>query len=74
ATDKDDNYVICFTDNPQLLDVIRSLSAFSYIGFSWTTNDYYGAGPVCGNIDSSSQSFYIPDLLEEHKDKNKDKD
>jgi hypothetical protein len=48
--------IVCFSDNPNLLDAAKSISAFSYIRFVW---DQSGN---CTEIGNSTNSFYLPDF------------
>lgn len=44
----------CSTQNAELLDAIQSISAYSYVLFSWR------ADGTCRMIGNSTQSFYLP--------------
>lgn len=44
----------CFTDNLDLLDAIENVADYSFVSFSWTTDEQ------CRMIGISTQSFYIP--------------
>ncbi len=46
--------VICFTENPVLLNKINAVSDYSYLSFRWNK------GGDCEFIHVSTQSFYIP--------------
>ena len=56
AGDADGNEVLCFSQNPDLLDAIKAISDYSFITFSWDS------GLVCTRIGNSTQSWYIPEL------------
>jgi len=56
ASDAADMSIVCLTVDADLINEIRAVSDFSFITFSWDTND------DCTRIGSSSQSFYIPDF------------
>jgi hypothetical protein len=44
----------CSTENPGLIDAIKSISDYSFVTFSWDTNG------ACRTVGNSTQSFYIP--------------
>lgn len=48
--------IFCSTVNPDLLDALKTISAFSFITFSW--NDL----GECASVGFSSQSFYLPNF------------
>jgi len=52
ATDEDDQYVSCWTEDAHVLDAISAVNDTSYIRFDADTNG------ECVRIDVSSQSFY----------------
>jgi len=54
ATDADGVTAVCQTDNEYLLDVIKAVSAYSFIKFAWDENN------VCTRIKESNQSGYLP--------------
>jgi hypothetical protein len=54
ATSADSINGFCSTGNVELLEAMQSISAYSYISFSWD------ADGVCRSIHTSTQSFYIP--------------
>lgn len=60
ATDAEDERGFCTTENPQLLDTMKSTADYSFLVFSW---DALGQ---CNYVGFSTQSFYIP----KHTDKN----
>ena len=48
--------VSCFSDNPVMLEAIKSISDYSYIVFKWD------ASGNCTTVGNSTQSFYAPIL------------
>jgi len=56
AADADDVYALCFTDNPVLLDAVKSISDFSFVRFNWDVDG------ECTAIGISTQSFYLPNF------------
>ena len=57
ALDADGDTVTCLTQNPSLVEVVRSITDGSYIQFSWSDD---GAGNLnCDTIGISTQSFYL---------------
>lgn len=58
AEDADGDSVTCFTQNPVLLDAMRSTSDYAYITFSW--RDDGAGGAECIRVGHSTQSFYLP--------------
>lgn len=52
--DADAQRITCFTDNPQLIDAIKSIGDYSYIAFRWD------ADGMCTHVGVSTQSFYLP--------------
>lgn len=65
-------FVGCWTDDPTMMEAIRVISAYSYIGFEWNDdapeNDPFWN--TCSRIQISSQSQYLP-LTPVEKDKSK---
>lgn len=59
ARDSEGDHIACFTDNADLLEVMRSTSAYAFITFSWEDDGFGGA--TCTRIGFSTQSFYLPD-------------
>jgi hypothetical protein len=55
ATDSADVSFVCTTQSPDLLEAMRSASAYSFITFAWDESG------VCTRIGFSTQSFYLPD-------------
>lgn len=51
-----DTQVTCFTQSPELLEVMRSTTSFAFISFSWDEN------ADCTQIGFSTQSFYLPEF------------
>lgn len=49
----------CTTQDPKLLQSLRLLSSYSYINFGWNVDGN------CTSIDISTQSFYIPEHLDD---------
>jgi hypothetical protein len=49
-------YLTCFTEDPALVDAVKSIADFSYIQFRWD-EDFN-----CTSIGISTQSFYLPDF------------
>ena len=62
AVDAQGNVAFCNTDDPFLLDAIRSSSSFSFVTFS-----YDNATGLCARIGFSTQSFYLPDFKNKEK-------
>lgn len=60
ARDADETEGFCETEDPQILDIMKAASAYSFITFQWD------AEGECTHIGFSTQSFYIP----EHTNKN----
>ncbi|MET0535044.1 MAG: hypothetical protein ABW171_12535 [Steroidobacter sp.] len=54
AADAAGNTAYCYTDNAELVDAIKSVADYSFVTFSWNTEDQ------CRLIGVSTQSFYIP--------------
>ena len=54
-------FFTCFTDNPTLVDAIKSISDFSFITFAWDVDGN------CTRIGNSTQSFYVSDLKSKSK-------
>jgi hypothetical protein len=60
AQDADENKIVCFTQNQDLLDAMKSPSDFSFITFSWVDD---GSGGIeCIRIGFSTQSIYLPNF------------
>jgi hypothetical protein len=57
AEDAEGNQAFCSSGNDDLLTVMASISAYSFLSFSW--NDL----GECTRIGNSSQSFYLPAKL-----------
>lgn len=54
ATDADGVTAVCQTDDEYLLDLIKAVSAYSFIQFAWDENN------ACTSIKESNQSGYLP--------------
>lgn len=54
AADSEDNYIVCTTTKPHLLDAMKATGDYSFIRF-----DVDKKGE-CTRIDFSTQSFYLP--------------
>ena len=65
AQDAEGNSANCFTENPDLIDQIKSISAYSFITFSWDLDE--GGDMICTGIGNSTQSFYLPRGLTSNK-------
>jgi hypothetical protein len=50
---------LCFTENPDLLDMMKSTADYSFITFAWD------ADGECTHVGFSTQSFYIPDFRDQ---------
>lgn len=61
ATDRDEENIICTTQDGGLLDAIFASSDFSFITFSWDENNQ------CTRIGFSNQSFYLPKKLDSNE-------
>ena len=48
--------ILCSTFNTELIEAIQSISAFSFVTFSWNEDN------ECTRIGNSSQSMYIPNF------------
>ena len=57
AEDAEEEKIICFTQNPDLLDAIDAISDSSYVTFSWELDEEKNAN--CTRIGVSTQSFYL---------------
>jgi hypothetical protein len=53
AWDAKGNFAFCFTSDPTMVAIARSLNSASYIDFGWD------AKSNCTHIDVQSASFYI---------------
>ena len=60
AEDAEGNNITCFTDNPVLIDAMRSTSDFAFITFNWRDDGLGGA--ECIRVGHSTQSFYLPNF------------
>ena len=60
AEDSSETSAFCSTQNADLLESMRATADFSFVTFSFDT-----AGE-CTRIGFSTQSFYIPELAQEH--------
>lgn len=58
AEDADGDRIICTTQNPFLIEAMRSTSDYAYITFSWQDDGFGGA--ECIRVGHSTQSFYLP--------------
>lgn len=65
ARDAEGDEIVCFTENPELLNVMKATSAFAFIVFSWTESEEGEA--ECRRIGFSTQSFYLPKGLKANK-------
>ncbi len=72
ATDSDEENIVCFTQNPNLLETMRANSDFAFITFNWQ-DDGFG-GFECTRVGFSTQSFYIPDFELNDSDEDSDID
>jgi len=61
ATDAADVSIICFTQDPELVDTISSSADYGFITFSWDADDQ------CTRMGFSNQSFYLPKGLKANK-------
>jgi len=57
ARTSNNTHHLCITQNPELVKIISSASAYAYISF-----DIADATGECGAITFSTQSFYLPPL------------
>ncbi len=62
AQDANEVYAACFTQNPDLIEAIQSISDFSFIRFNWDEND------DCIRIGNSTQSLYLPNFTRKGSD------
>ena len=69
AQDLDDNYVLCVTQNPLLIDEMRAMTDFSYVTFSFAESPDAPGAYDCNQIGFSTQSFYIPGKVVKFKKK-----
>jgi len=65
ATDSDGVGARCFTENPKLLDTMKTISDFAFISFSW--QDDGNGGAECTRVGTSTQSFYDPNFTTKGK-------
>ena len=65
ARDSEGESIQCFTQSPDLLEAMRSTSAYAYITFSWNPSTL-----ECTRVGFSTQSFYLPDPDLKAKEKN----
>jgi hypothetical protein len=65
AGDAEGDEITCFTENAELLDVMKATGDFSFIVFAWTEDEEGGA--ECTRIGFSTQSFYLPKGLKANK-------
>lgn len=56
AEDSEGESIQCFTQSADLLEAMRSTSAYAYITFSWDSSTL-----ECTRVGFSTQSFYLPD-------------
>ena len=68
AADSEGVNAFCNTDNPALLEAMKSTADFSFVTFSF---DEEG---VCNRIGFSTQSFYIPEGVGPDDDSDSDSD
>lgn len=54
ATDSNGVQGFCSTEDPEMLDIMKAVSSYSFITFAWN------ADGECTQIGFSTQSFYIP--------------
>ncbi len=66
AEDADGDNVTCFTQNPVLIEAMRSTSDFAFITFNWRDDGFGGA--ECIRVGHSTQSFYLPNFKTKDKD------
>ena len=62
AEDADGDEITCFTQSDALLDEMRANNDYAYITFNWQDDGQGGAD--CVRVGFSTQSFYLPDILE----------
>ena len=61
AVSADGTAAFCSTEDPILVDAVRSISDFSFLTFGFDENG------TCRRIGNSTQSFYIPDFAKKAK-------
>ena len=71
ASDSEGVEITCFTQNAELLDVMKTTSDFAFITFSW--KDDGAGGAECRRIGFSTQSFYLPKFSKKSKKSKKGK-
>ena len=72
AEDPEGDRIMCFTQNPDLLEALQSGNDYSFVTFSW--QDDGAGGFTCNRIGFSTQSFYLGNTSKEDKNKKKKKD
>ena len=62
AEDAEGVFVGCLTSNPEMMEVLSTNNAYSYIKFSWYDDDPVGdpTWHTCSQVYISSQSQYLP--------------
>lgn len=59
ATDAKEVKIICYSQDPELLDTISSSADYGYVTFSWEGGEKEEQA-TCTRIGFSNQSFYLP--------------
>lgn len=59
AGDANGNEIVCFTQDPDLIDEMRANSTYGFILFRWRDDGQGGA--MCTNVGFSNQSIYLPE-------------
>ena len=66
ARDVNEVYVVCYTENPELLDAMQATTSFAWIWFGFTEPDHDLAGREgvrrCTRLGYSTQSWHLPEF------------
>ena len=65
AVNAEDEIVICLTEDPEMLEVLTTISSHSFIRFGFYEEELYPGNYECSFLYVSSQSRYIPIPLQE---------
>ena len=66
ARDVNDVHVVCYSENPELLDAMQATTPFAWAQFSFTEHDpdpnFFGGARRCTQFGYSTQSFHLPEF------------
>jgi len=64
ARDVNDVHVMCWSDNPELLDAMQATTPFAWAQFRFTEIDpnFFGGERHCTQFGYSTQSFHLPEF------------